>query len=314
MDEPDLEVLPAAGSDLVDEVAGLVDRVRRDRGAAGLSEARRRALVETAGGDGGRFLAVVARAPVDARLVGYAQVDDEGDRAALSAELVVEVTDGAGGILADRLLDAALAALAGDGGGRLRLWVSHPDDEDDARAAARGFAVERDLLQMRCTLPLPFGGDAPAVPTRPFRVSEDETAWLVTNNRAFAGHPEQGTWDLDILREREAEPWFDPDGFLVLDVDGLLAGSCWTKVHTDARPLLGEIYVISVDPDFHGRGYGRALTRAGLDHLASIGISTGMLYVDAANVPAVALYRSIGFTTHHVDRSYVVDIAGSATR
>jgi mycothiol synthase len=187
-----------------------------------------------------------------------------------------------------------LTAFTAGGGGRLRLWVSQPDDEDDSRAAARGFTVERDLLQMRCALPLASDdGNRAAVPTRAFRVGQDEDAWLTTNNRAFAGHPEQGTWDLDILREREAEPWFDPDGFLVLEVEGRFAG---------------EIYVISVDPDFHGRGLGRALTRAGLDHLASAGIDTGVLYVDAANVAAVTLYRSMGFTTHHVDRSYVVDV------
>jgi ribosomal protein S18 acetylase RimI-like enzyme len=29
-----------------------------------------------------------------------------------------------------------------------------------------------------------------------------------------------------------------------------------------------------------------------------------MLYVDAANTAAVSLYRSIGFTEDHVDRSY----------
>ena len=29
-----------------------------------------------------------------------------------------------------------------------------------------------------------------------------------------------------------------------------------------------------------------------------------MLYVDAANLPAVALYRSMGLTVDHVDRSY----------
>jgi mycothiol synthase len=315
MEEPDLEVLSAAGPDLVDEVTGLVDRVRRARGDEGLSEARLRALAGAAGGDHGKFLAVVARAVVDSRLVGYAQVDHEGDRAASSAEMMVEVPDGTGEILADRLLDAALSAYAGDGGGRLRLWVSHPDHEDDTRAAARGFTIERDLLQLRCALPLPpDDGEPTAVRTRSFRVGEDEAAWLVTNNRAFAGHPEQGTWDLDIIRERETEPWFDADGFLVLEIDGRMVGSCWTKVHTETSPPLGEIYVISVDPDFHGRGLGRALTRAGLDHLASIGIGTGVLYVDAANVAAVSLYRSMGFTTHHVDRSYVVDITVAATR
>jgi mycothiol synthase len=68
---------------------------------------------------------------------------------------------------------------------------------------------------------------------------------------------------------------------------------------------MGEIYVISVDPDFQGRGWGRALTLAGLDWLAGRGLWTGMLYVDGRNRQATAMYRSMGFTDHHVDRAYV---------
>ena len=132
---------------------------------------------------------------------------------------------------------------------------------------------------------------------------------MTTNNRAFASHPEQGHWDLATLLEREREPWFDPEGFLVLEVDGRVAGSCWTKVHAQADPPMGEIYVISVDPDFHGRGWGRALTLAGLDWLGGQGLTVGMLYVDADNVAASTMYRSMGFVEDHVDRAYIVTVA-----
>jgi mycothiol synthase len=82
-------------------------------------------------------------------------------------------------------------------------------------------------------------------------------------------------------------------------------------VHHDVEPPLGEIYVISVDPDFQGLGLGRGLVVAGLDHLASQGITVGMLYVDADNAPAVHLYRKLGFDVDHTDRAYVTDVPPS---
>ncbi len=47
------------------------------------------------------------------------------------------------------------------------------------------------------------------------------------------------------------------------------------------------------------------MTQAGLTWLAGRGLTDGMLYVDAANVAAVTMYRSMGFTEHHTDRAYL---------
>jgi mycothiol synthase len=67
---------------------------------------------------------------------------------------------------------------------------------------------------------------------------------------------------------------------------------------------VGEIYVIGVDPAHQGIGLGRALVAAGLESLHDRGATVGMLFVDAANTAAVALYEGLGFTTGRVDRAY----------
>jgi mycothiol synthase len=147
--------------------------------------------------------------------------------------------------------------------------------------------------------------------TRSFDPARDIPEWVRVNARAFAWNPEQGGWTEDNVLARIAEPWFDADGFLIherSDPDGTtrMAGFCWTKIHdaTATSPRLGEIYVVAVDPDFHGLGLGKALTLAGLDSLGRRGITTGMLFVDADNTAAVRLYDTLGFTVHRTDCLY----------
>jgi mycothiol synthase len=289
------------------EIGELLDRATANDGHRPLDEQHQRDLLA------GRSRGLTALLARDHRgaLVAYAHLMHE--HGTWSVEVVVDPPrrdDGAG--LAGDLLAAAGREVSRRGGGLLRYWAPTATGRDDALAAALGFAIERDLLQLRVDLPLPAAvrhAVTPPAAVRAFRPGRDEAAWLDVNNRAFAGHPEQGAWDLATLLDREAQPWFDPEGFLVAEEGGRLAGSCWTKVHRDEDPVLGEIYIISVDPECHQRGLGRTLAVAGLDHLAAAGVPVGMLYVDGDNEAALALYRSLGFTVHHVDRAYAAQVA-----
>jgi mycothiol synthase len=201
-------------------------------------------------------------------------------------------------------VQAAIDQVRQEGGEHLQLWVYDVQLEDDRIAKAAGLVPSRDLYQMRRPLPVDETSD---LPTRPFRPGVDDEAWLAVNNRAFDWHPEQGGWDIGTLKARLAEPWFDAAGFLLHESGGRLAGFCWTKIHADTDPPLGEIYVIAVDPDFQGTGLGRRLVLAGLDYLWRKGVTIGMLYVDA-NRPAVKLYTDLGFEVHHTDRAYGRDL------
>ncbi len=202
-------------------------------------------------------------------------------------------------------LAAAVAAVQAGGGGPCRLWIGHAESSDDDVAGRWGFRAYRDLWQLRAPLPA-----APSdLIVRPFE-PPDAAAVLAVNRRAFSWHPEQGAMSSEDLRARQAEPWYDPAGFLLHERDGRLAGFCWTKVHPGGESppddvAMGEIYVICVDPDFRGQGIGGPLTLAGLAHLHSRGPTTAMLYVESDNDAANAVYRRVGFAHHHTNRAYV---------
>ena len=306
-----LEIKREMASDDIASLSELLDAATRADGRRPLSDHLYLDLVN-GGLDG--FAGFVASEPGHDHPIAYAQISRGNHEHAF--ELVIhphhryEMAT-----IGPELIDAALEVVAGAGGGRVNWWVFEPTSAHRSLAEAAHMTRGRTLYQMRRGLPT----DVPVtIDTRAFVPGNDDEAWLRVNNRAFGDHGEQGGWTIDTFCQRQQESWFDPDGFRVLDaVDErgatTMAGFCWTKVHaaTDADDELGEIYVIAVDPDFHGRGFGAQLTLAGLDHLAGQGIATGMLYVDADNTTAVTMYERLGFTVHSTNAAFVADIAAT---
>lgn len=230
----------------------------------------------------------------DDRLVALAQLSTANDAWILEAVVDPELADAVA--VRDDAVDTAVDAHRRRRDDAVVWWLDDPSAHDEAVATRLGLSVWRELYEMRRPLPHPQRAD---VPTRAFRPGVDDEAWLAVNNRAFATHGEQGGWTLDTLRLRFDEPWFDPDGFRVFDdEDGTLVAFCWTKLHTDEQPVVGEIYVIAVDPSAHGRGLGKQLTLAGLDSISDRGVTVANLYVDAGNTAAVGLYERLGFSVH----------------
>ena len=183
---------------------------------------------------------------------------------------------------------------------RIQVWLENARASDAQLLNALNFAPYRDLLQMRCSLPVSLEG----IETRPFLRGRDEVSFLKVNGRAFHWHPEQGALSIENLENLFEESWFEEEGFLLYEIEEKLAGFCWTKIHTAPPENMGEIYAIAVDPDFHGQGIGAPLTISGLHYLANKGISLGMLYVESDNLPAIRIYEKIGFSVHSVNRAF----------
>ena len=296
---------------LLRDVAALVAAAEESDGNPPLSE---QTLVTLRAGDTGEHsvLALALYAPDDKLdpataqdLAGVAVVIEEADGTGV-LEVAVHPSYRNQGV-GDRLL-GELKTVRGFAG--LKAW-SHGNHEAAADLATRyGYGAVRELWKMRlmtAAAALPEAHLPDGVQLRTFVPGRDEDGWLDANKAAFAHHPEQGNMTRADLDARMAEPWFDPAGFLLaVDPADRILGFHWTKVHPrhGDHPAMGEVYVVGVTPDAQGSGLGKALTVAGIRHLQGLGLRAVMLYVDADNTPAVALYRRLGFTRWDVDVMY----------
>ncbi|MGI8434944.1 MAG: mycothiol synthase [Nocardioidaceae bacterium] len=278
----------AAAARVVDGVEALDDQVRLDL---------QRAV-------GGAAHHLVVTSPDGDHVVGYAHIDLRSDGVS-TGHVVVHPQKRSQGI------GTSLIAQASDlDAGRSHGFWAHGDLPAASRLATRvGLRRDRELRQMRLELRQTLSWPAyPAdVVVRTFEPGRDDAAWVQLNAAAFRDHPEQGRLQLDDLHQRMAQPWFDPLGFFVVERGAELVGFHWTKVHRNATSggaAVGEVYVLGVSPQAQGLGLGKALTLTGLHHLRELGVDAVILYVDADNAAAIAVYERLGFSVSAVDVVY----------
>ncbi|WP_371616637.1 mycothiol synthase [Streptomyces sp. NBC_00454] len=295
-----IQTLDELTEEQADSVLALIEDAARTDGTTAVSEQGR---LQLRGGarEGIRHFLLTEKG----RLAGYGQLEDTDPVEAPAAELVVHPSMRGRGH--GRALGTALLAASGK---RIRVWAHGGKSAARHLAQVLGLTLFRELRQLRRPLggagtdaaPLPEPALPPGVTVRTFVPGADDAAWLTVNAAAFAHHPEQGSLTQRDLNDRIAQPWFDAKGFFLAERDGELVGFHWTKVHAEQQ--LGEVYVVGVRPGAQGGGLGKALTAIGLHHLAAAGLPTAMLYVDADNPAALAVYAGLGFTTHEVDLMY----------
>lgn len=115
-------------------------------------------------------------------------------------------------------------------------------------------------------------------------------------------HPEDLDAVLEIERVSFPTPW-TRDQFLFEIRDN---GVAWNPVLRDSERVRAyactwivadrmEINDVAVEPALRGRGLGRELLRHALDVARARGCGSARLEVRPSNLPAIALYRSLGF-------------------
>ncbi|MDO5677028.1 MAG: GNAT family N-acetyltransferase [Propionibacteriaceae bacterium] len=156
-----------------------------------------------------------------------------------------------------------------------------------------------DLLSL--TLPATAPEPAPGIRLRPMSEADAEA---LAHLYLAAYPPEVGAADLEEAREEMRASFageygeLRPDASLLALIDGDPAGAVMTTTHSIWDEDLEGPFIIDLfaDPQFQGRGVGRALVSAAVSACSQAGDGTLSLRVGEGTSPAAfRLYESLGF-------------------
>jgi mycothiol synthase len=119
----------------------------------------------------------------------------------------------------------------------------------------------------------------------------DERAWLEICNPAIG----MG-WDEAELRQKLLDiPWFAPERLFFVCYDGEPVGTACAWQRSAGEREEGYVHMVAVKPEHRGHKLGLALTLRVLRALRRYGFRQSILNTDDHRLPAIAVYRDLGF-------------------
>src|SRR5215469_10335762 len=136
-----------------------------------------------------------------------------------------------------------------------------------------------------------------------FLIPDDAGEWLRLRVEALEGDPEAFSASLDEYRSLSLEEvkkrlWSDGDAFVVgAFKEGCLVGMAgFYREKGPKSRHKGRVWGVYVAPHARGAGLGKRMTQTLLDRASVIeGVDQILLSVTATQIPAIRLYRSLGF-------------------
>ena len=176
------------------------------------------------------------------------------------------------------------------------LHISRPPSESWRRLLEhRGFSQIRTYwIMMWQGADLPEVEMAEGLTIETFKPGEEARLTKIHND-SFEGSWGFSPNTLEEVAYRVGMSISPSGGILFLRDGEQTVGYCWTCLIGDTGDATGIISMIGVTPSHRGRGMSKPILVAAIDFLNRAGAKYVGLEADGANVPAIKLYRSLGF-------------------